>query len=144
QIPARDGVATGQIQRSNRWPNCSFFTNWTNVADKITWNIELVESGDFEVILYYTCAAENVGGSFELSFNDIGLIGTITEAHDPPLLGLDSYRYPNGESYTKYFKPLNLGKIHWQKGKGTLSLNALTIPNEALMDFRLLMIKRLE
>jgi len=143
QIPARDATATGNIQRSNRWPNCSFFEDWTDVNDKITWDIEVVESGDFEVILYYTCAAENVGGTFELTFNDVGLVGEITEAHDPPLLGVDQYRYPNGESYVKYFKPLNLGKIHWKQGVGTLSLNALEIPNKELMDFRLLMIKRL-
>jgi len=56
QIPARDGTASGNIKRSNRWPNCSFFKNWTDVADNITWDVEVVEDGDFEVILYYTCA----------------------------------------------------------------------------------------
>ena len=32
QIPARDGKEHGNIKRSNRWPNCSFFTNWTGFA----------------------------------------------------------------------------------------------------------------
>jgi len=142
QIPARDGIASGNIKRSNRWPNCSFFQNWTDVDDKITWDVEVVEDGDFEVILYYTCAEENIGGRFELKIGDIALESKITEAHDPPLLGLDSYRYPNGESYTKYFKPLNMGKIPLKKGKGTLSLNALEIPGSELMDFRLMMFKK--
>ncbi len=143
QIPARDGIATGNIKRSNRWPNCSFFQNWTDVNDKIFWDVEVVENGDFEVILYYTCAKENIGGEFEVRFQDSALTSKITEAHDPPLLGLDSYRYPNGESYTKYFKPLNMGKISLKKGKGTLSLNALAIPGKELMDFRLMMFKRI-
>ena len=46
QIPARDGKAHGKIKRSNRWPNCSFFTNWTSPEDKITWEAEVINSGD--------------------------------------------------------------------------------------------------
>ncbi len=142
QIPARDGTASGNIQRSNRWPNCSFFQNWTDVKDNITWEVEVIEDGAFEVILYYTCAEENVGGRFEVRIGDIALESTIIVAHDPPLLGLDSYRYPNGESYTKDFKPLNMGRIQLKKGKGVLSLNALDIPGAGLMDFRLMMFKK--
>ena len=142
QIPARDGHASGTIQRSNRWPNCSFFENWTNVKDNIAWEVEVVADGDFEVIVYYTCAEENIGGTFEVRFQNTTLMGKIREAHDPPLLQVNAYRYPNAESYTKAFKPLNLGKIALEKGKGTLSLNALNIPNKELMDFRLMMFKK--
>ena len=98
--------------------------------------------GEFEVIVYYTCAEENIGGTFELRFQNTTLTGKIREAHDPPLLRVNAYRYPNAESYTKAFKPLNLGKIALEKGKGTLSLNALNIPNKELMDFRLMLFKK--
>ena len=143
QIPARDGVAQGTIKRSNRWPNCSFFTNWTDINDKITWEVEVLESGDFEVEVYYTCAPENVGGTFELRFEETGIITTISEAHDPPLQHLDTYRFSVGESLTKPFKPLKMGTIHLEKGKGTLSLNALEITGQELMDFRLMILKRI-
>jgi len=142
QIPARDGHTTGQIKRSNRWPNCSYFTNWTDVNDKITWEAEVVESGDFEVILYYTCPKEDIGGTFELRFGENALQGKISEAYNPALRNIDKYRYPNGESFVKDFKPLNLGKIRMEKGKGILSLNALDIKGDMLMDFRLMMFKR--
>ncbi|MCK4959211.1 MAG: arylsulfatase, partial [Planctomycetes bacterium] len=33
QIPARDGIGHGNIKRSNRWPNDSFFENWTSLDD---------------------------------------------------------------------------------------------------------------
>jgi arylsulfatase A-like enzyme len=49
QIPARDGVAHGNIQRSNRFPNCSFFTDWTSRDDKITWNAQVLAAGSYEV-----------------------------------------------------------------------------------------------
>lgn len=47
QIPARDGQAHGNIQRSNRFPNCSFFTNWTSLEDRITWDVEVLRGGRF-------------------------------------------------------------------------------------------------
>ena len=84
QIPARDGKPHGNIKRSNMYPNCSFFTNWISLEDKITWEVEVVESGDFEVVLYYTCPDEDVGASFELTFNQNTLAGKITEMHNPP------------------------------------------------------------
>lgn len=34
QLPARDGIAHGNIERSNRFPNDSFFTNWSSTADR--------------------------------------------------------------------------------------------------------------
>src|SRR4051794_14272972 len=41
-LPARDGVAKGNVRRSANAPNCSFFTNWTGKDDRITWDVEIV------------------------------------------------------------------------------------------------------
>ena len=142
QIPARDGIAHGNVQRSNRFPNCSFFTNWVSTEDKITWEVEVVETGDFEVVLYYTCPEKDIGSSFELRFNDNSISGVITEAHNPPLRGMEDDRVERIESYVKDFKPLRLGKVHLEKGTGTLSLQATEIPGSQVMDIRLLMFER--
>ncbi|MDA0195606.1 MAG: arylsulfatase [Bacteroidetes bacterium] len=142
QIPARDGIAHGNIQRSNRWPNCSFFTNWTGLEDQITWEVEVVEEGDFEVTLYYTCPDGDEGSVFELSFGEDRLEGQIEIAHDPPLTGMEHDRVERPESYVKDFKPLNLGAIHLTKGPGQLVLKALEIPGATVMDVRLLMFER--
>ena len=77
-----------------------------------------------------------------MQFGRHALQHRITEAHNPPLRNVDKYRYPNAESFVKDFKPLNMGKIHLEKGKGRLSLNALNIKGNTLMDFRLIMLKR--
>lgn len=143
QVPARDALTTGDIQRSNRYPNCSFFSNWTSKEEKIYWPVEVMEAGEFEVTIYYTCSKENVGSTFELSFQDASIQGKITEAHDPPLVGMDEDRSPRIESYVKDFKPMKLGKINLPKGQGELALKALNISNKEVMDFRLLMFERL-
>ncbi|MBX2875744.1 MAG: arylsulfatase [Saprospiraceae bacterium] len=144
QIPARDGLAHGNIERSNRWPNCSFFTNWVAAEDKITWEVEVMEEGDFEVIVYYTCPPEDVGSDFELSFLDQRLAGKIEEANDPPLRGMEHDYVERQESYVKDFKPLSIGEIHLPKGAGELVLQATSIPGKQVMDFRLIMLRRVQ
>ncbi len=142
QIPARDGTAHGGIERSNKFPNCSYFRNWTSLEDQITWEAEVLASGDFQVEVYYACPAKDVGSTIELSFGSSRLQGKITEPNDPPERGAEHDRTPRPESYVKDFKPLALGTIHLEKGPGTLTLKALEKPGEQVMEFRLLMLTR--
>lgn len=143
QIPARDGTAHGNIKRSNRFPNCTFFTNWNSTTDSIVWEAEVLEYGEFEVEIFYTCPAEDVGSVFELSFGNNKVTGTILEANNPPLTGMENDRDPRQESYVKEFKSLTIGTILLEKGKGNLVLRALEIPGSQVMDFRLLMLRRI-
>jgi arylsulfatase A-like enzyme len=142
QIPARDGVAQGNITRSNKFPNCSYFTNWTSIDDKITWDAEVPADGVFDVEIYYTCPAADVGSTIELSFNGARLAGRITAAHDPPPKGDEHDRVERRESYVKDFKSMKLGTIRLEKGKGELTLGALEMPGSRVMDFRLIMLTR--
>jgi len=143
QLPARDGIAHGGIKRSNKYPNCSFFTNWKSLEDKITWDIEVLSDGDYEVIMYYTCTQKNVGSTLSLEFDSGNLSKTITEFHDPQLEGMENDRTPRIESYVKDFKPLSMGKMKLKKGRGQLTLKASQIIGEEVIDFRLLLFNRL-
>ncbi|MBC8290705.1 MAG: arylsulfatase, partial [Planctomycetes bacterium] len=73
QIPARDGIAHGGIERSNRFPNCSYFSNWKSLDGKITWTAEVEAPGEYEVEVYYTCPKADVGSEIELSFQGTSL-----------------------------------------------------------------------
>jgi len=143
QIPARDGVAHGGIERSNKFPNDSFFTNWTSAEDRIVWDAVVPEGGRFEVAIYYTCDEPNVGSTLELSFRDATLTGKVTEAAESELLGGERDRFPRVESYTQDWQPMTLGTIELEAGEDTLGLRALEIPGEEVMDFRLLTLRRL-
>ncbi len=142
QIPARDGVAHGGIKRSNKHPNCTHFINWRKVDDKITWEVEVVEAGTFEVDLYYTCPQADVGSTVELSSNGSSIKTKITEAFDPPYIAAAADRHKRIEGDDKEWKPLSMGTITLTKGKGTLTLRATEISGNSVMDFRLLMLKR--
>lgn len=142
QLPARDARAYGEIERSNRSPNCSYFTHWKTLDDKLTWDVEVLEAGDYEVEIYYTCPAADVGSTIELSLGKSRLSGKITRPHDPPPSGAEHDRVPRRESYVKDFRPLKLGTIHLDPGRGELTLRATEIPGSQVADFRLLMLTR--
>jgi hypothetical protein len=142
QIPARDAIPHGGIKRSNKFPNCSHFTNWTSLEDKITWEVEVVESGEFEAQLYYTCPKAEVGSVVELSLGEASLKAKITEAFDPPYVGRAADRFKRVEGDEKDWKPMSMGRVKLEKGKGTLTLKAVEKPAASVMDFRLLMLKR--
>ncbi len=144
QIPARDGTAHGGIERSNKFPNCSFFRHWTSLDDRITWEVEVGASGDYEVELWYACPAEDVGAVIELGLGGNRLTGKITEPHDPPQRGGENDRVERVESYVKDFKPMKLGILRLEKGPGTLTLRALEKPGKQVMEFRMMMLRRVE
>ncbi len=143
-LPARDATAHGGIKRSNRFPNDSHFTHWTSLEDEITWPVEVQQAGKYAVELHYTCPEESTGSEVVLSLGNSRLVGTIREAHDPPLLGAEEDRVPRIESYVKAFKAVRLGELDLEEGQGTLSLRATRIPGEEVMDFRLLQFTRLD
>ena len=129
QLPARDAIATGDIKRSGRAPNCSFYTNWVNTEDTISWNAEVQIEGDYRAQVYYTCTKEDLGTVLELRCGESAITQKVTLANDPPLVGKESDRSPRrSESFMKDFVPLDLGVIHLRKGPNQLVLKALEIP----------------
>jgi arylsulfatase A-like enzyme len=144
QLPARDGVPHGGVTRSNRFPNSSYFTNWTSIDDKITWEVDVQADGIFEVEIYYTCPAADIGSEIRLSQGDAELITRITKPHDSKLIGAEYDRVERMESYEKDFIVHQAGTILLKKGSGELTLQALDIPGSQVMDFRLLTLTRVE
>jgi len=143
QIPARDALPTGEIKRSNKFPNCSYFLNWKNEEDYISWDVEVGTTGIYEVELWYACPQKDLGAEIELSFQNQSLRTKITREVNPPLLtGFD--RKTRTEGYVKYFEPKKMGKIRLKQGMGELKLQAIRIPGEQALEFRLLMINRVE
>lgn len=143
QIPARDGIPHGNIKRSNRHPNNTFFTDWKSVQDSIVWDIEVLADGAFEVELYYTMKPENAGVAVQLSHGQSTLVTRVTEAHDPPLTGMEHDRDPRIESYVKDFRTKVLGTIKLQKGRNPLILKSPHMDGPGGIDVRLLMFRRL-
>ena len=145
QLPARDGIPHGNVRRSSKAPNCSYFINWTSADDRITWDVEVATAGKYEAVVYYTCPKADVGSVIELGFNGSRVEATVSAAHDPPLHGQEHDRCPReGESLVKDFKPMRLGVMDLKPGRGELTLRALKVPGKTVMDVRLILLTLLK
>ncbi len=142
QMPARDAEPHGGIERSNRFPNCTFMTNWATTDDKITWDVDVLEAGAFEVEMYYACEKDDVGSEIELRLGDATLTATIDIANDVPLKGMEHDRFERAEGYVKDWRAMTLGVMRLSPGRGTLTLKANRIPGDEVGDMRLLMFRR--
>jgi len=136
-LPARDGEPRGEMRRSGKAPNSSYFVNWTKPTDAAVWNVEVVNAGTYVVTLDYACAPEDVGAKLELSFEGTLLKGKVGEAWNPPLItDQDVVPRGTGESLMKPFRTMTLGEVKLEPGKGELKLRATDIPGKSVMELR--------
>ena len=143
QVPSRDATAHGSIKRSNRFPNCTYMLGWTDTDSEITWDVDVLSDGKFEVELYYACPKEDIGSTIRLSIGDEKLDFKITEPNDSPLVGAEQDYFERAEGYVRNWVPMTLGTIKLTKGRDTLRLKALEIPGKQACEMRLLMFRRL-
>ena len=142
ELPARDGKAHGPVTRSNRYPNSSYFTNWNRITGAVSWEVDICETGRYEVQLYYTCAETDIGVSLELQSGSDSVTRQIAAAHDPEPYGAAQDRYPRIESYVKDFKAVSLGYLQLQQGRDTLWLRATKLTGQRAVDVRRLVLKK--
>ena len=141
-LPARDGDSHGKIVRSNRWPNSSYFTNWTSLNDSITWNSEVMSSGNYKATLYLTCSTPTIGSVLELKQGSNSLLANINVISDSSPLGKEYDRVPREESYEQDFQVLEMGSIWLDKGVNEIVLKAKEFQNNSNVDFRLLILDK--
>ena len=76
------------------------------------------------------------------SAGDRRVEGAIEKAHDPdPVPSPD--RYPRWEVYEKVWAPLELGTLDLPKGPARLTVKALSVAGEAVMDLKAVRLRRL-
>ncbi len=135
-LPARDGEPQGGVKRSASAPNCSYFVNWRTKEDSMVWKLDVHTAGRYEVTLDYTCPVPDAGSLIELSFQDARLTAKVQPGWDPPLYTNQDTLPRPGESRMKEFHTLNLGAVTLPAGQGPLTLLALEIPGQSVMDVR--------
>ena len=134
-LMARDGIPHGTIERSSKAPNNSFFRNWTDTDDFISWNIEVGQSGVYDASVHYTCRPGDVGATIRLSMSGQSSVQTtVHEAFDPPLYDKSKERVEKSHYFVKDFKPLRIGTIKLEQGVGELRLEAPTITGQQAID----------
>lgn len=144
QLPARDATFSGAIERSNRFPNCTFLQNWQDCESEIIWDTDVLAGGKYEVQMYYSCSEEDVGSTVELSIGDASISAEIVQPNVAPLIGAAEDRIERMEGYVRRWKPMTLGMITLAKGRAKTILKATDVAGSNVADMRLLMFRRLE
>jgi len=136
-LPARDGEPRGQIRRSSSAPNCSYFVNWTKPSDSMIWLVDVHTAGRYEVSIDYTCKLSDVGATIAIVLGNVNLVAKVASGWDPPLnTNQDTLPRPEAESQMKDFRTLALGEINLPVGQGPLTLHAIDVPGQSVMDVR--------
>jgi len=116
------------------WAN-DFITGWTSPDSYAWWDIDVVEGGDYEVTLHYTCGEKNLGCRLQVEADGAKVAGAVEKAHDPkPIQGPD--RIGRKEAPEKEWARQKLGTIKLSPGRQRLELKALNIPGEQTADLK--------
>ena len=101
ELPAGDATVTGRVQRSNRFPNSSYFTAWSNTDAVVTWDVVVCNLATTRWSPTTPVLRRTWGSAIEVAFGDKRVTATIGQAHDPPVIGAPEDRVPRVECCVK-------------------------------------------
>ena len=102
----------------------------------MTWDIDIHTAGDYDVTIDYACPEADAGATVELRFGEAKTTGKVTPGWYPRLLDDQDRASRKGESYMRDFHTLTLGTISLPANRGLLTLRALDIPGQTVMEVR--------
>lgn len=144
ELQAPESRFTGNVRffEGHGWAN-DWLTDWKSPSDSIWWELDAVQSQQYDVFVKYTCDEKNVGSEFTLSLNEQKLSTKITEAHDPQSI-FSPDRVVRKEAYGKVWKELKVGTMDVPAGQHKIYLRAKKIANETVGDVKGLVLRRVE
>lgn len=140
---APEAKMTGKVRffQGYGWAN-DWLCNWTDAADRIGWEIDVVAAGKYRAELLYCCPADDVGAKVRVEAGGKAVEARLTEAHDPkPLPSPD--RVKRKEVYEKVWATLAVGVLDLKAGPTEATVSAQTIPGDQAMELKALRVTKL-
>lgn len=141
-LPAVESSFSGEIRFDgiSGWSN-DWLENWVNTSDQVWWNLEVVEAGEYEVIVEYTLAQENVGVQIAATASGETIQTTINDAFDPEFIPSPD-RVERGEVYEKEWALKSVGNITLQKGVQKITVHSIEIPGEMSTELKSVILRK--
>lgn len=141
-LPAVESEFSGgvQFQGESGWSN-DWLVNWNNPRDKISWNIDVVQSSVFEVSIAYTLPEGGEGIRINASSKGEEISEVINEAFDPEFVPSPD-RVTRGEVYEKDWSHISLGRLTLEEGIQKISLTAVPIPGKPGIELKSLILTK--
>jgi arylsulfatase A-like enzyme len=125
-LPARDATPLGSVKRSNRHPNCTYFSEWSSPNDAVVWDVEVVTPGTYAVKLFAAVPFDAVGSEVILRAENAESRVVLAEATDCEPLGPAYDRVRRQEGPVKQFKAIPMQSLELTSGRQSLSISFLS------------------
>lgn len=141
-LPAPEAQLSGNVKFQGKmgWAN-DYIVNWTAKNDAATWDIEVENSGDYEIVVYYNADEATVG-----SVLSIGVIDENDELISKNVIKIQEAfwaeflespdRLKRGEVYEKEWGKLNMEQVKLEKGKVRLRLMLEEMKNGGILEIK--------
>ena len=133
----------------NGFANC-WIHEWTDPAAYPEWKLDVLEAGEYEIELEYTCHRNDVGVEMEVSIGDQTNSVVIPKAYDPPLDEkpdhVFSYNYQTKAGWAK----ITTGRMKLPAGSQTAQVKIKHFARKGIerpaqgIDLRVVRLKRVE
>lgn len=136
-----EGEWEGNLEWGGKFPNNNWATNWTSPDCKVSWDVDVVEAGEYAVTLEYICSASDLGAHVRVEAVGQRVDGVIDEAAEPNFVASPD-RVSRAEVFERVWGYKTLGTFTLPKGLTRLSIEALSIPGDAVMDLKSVQIEK--
>jgi arylsulfatase A-like enzyme len=142
ELPVPQARFDGGIEFSGKHPNNAWLTHWTNSAARVEWSLDVVRPGNYVVSLLYLCPEADAGSRVRVSTGNAQVEEIVrgTPIHQVP----SPDRVPREEVYEMEWKTLKMAQMRMDKGKTTLTVQAVDKPKGQVMDLKAVVLERVE
>lgn len=123
-----------RFKEGHAWAN-DWIIDWNDTAEMLVWEIEVQQSGTYQIALEYTTKEENTGSLIAIRVADQEITATIDEAYDTAYLPSPD-RVKRKEVYEKDWAQKKIGDLYLEAGRHELSLRALRISGEEVAEIK--------
>ncbi len=143
-LPATESYFLGNVgfKGKSGWSN-DWLTNWTSASDKIWWDLDVIEEGNYMVEALYSLEEENVGTAITVSSDADEISYTFSSSYIAVQVPSPD-RVERGEVYEQKWGRVPLGLLHLEKGNQQLKLRANLIPGNSSIDLKRIILTKIK
>ncbi|MEM6471058.1 MAG: sulfatase-like hydrolase/transferase [Planctomycetota bacterium] len=132
---------SGSLKFHGRGFHHDWIVNWVDPDDKIAWDINVMEAGEYRVAVKYNCATKDIGSQIRVTVNENELKAIVDQPFEPALFP-NRDRAPRSGELEKPWATLELGRMGLVRGTTKLVLSADRMPGGQVMEVRKVILER--
>jgi arylsulfatase A len=134
ELTTPNAVLTEGLDFDDKPPNNGWVHHWSNLDATVTWNVNVVRGGDYQLKLQYLCPAPNGGSKIEVRVGDQKQTLTVPETDYVEVPSPD--RVKRKEAYEMVWHELDAGSFKVTPGNTTIQVKGLERKGTEVMELK--------